>query len=282
MKILIGFNGSDASRAGLGELSRMGLSGSEKVLVMAVAESWLPPTTRSDAELIAEGAVSAIKAAFPAMKVRSVVREGSPAHEIIAEADRFGADMIVVGEPTLNGPAASLFLGHTTQKILNETKCSVRIAREGAPDHHPARLLVAFDGSAGAISSVNVIAERNWPADTEVRLVAVADSSVLGSIGRFTPQMRDSAVEAKFAAQWVETLAASSLQRLHLANIRSSVDIRFGNAKDEIVREADEWQADTIFAGPHAASNSFERFLIGSVSSAVAARAHCSVEIVRR
>jgi len=60
------------------------------------------------------------------------------------------------------------------------------------------------------------------------------------------------------------------------------VCVTTGNAKDILVELGKSLNADSVFVGPHCAGNSFERYLIGSVSSAVAARAECSVEIVRR
>jgi nucleotide-binding universal stress UspA family protein len=44
--------------------------------------------------------------------------------------------------------------------------------------------------------------------------------------------------------------------------------------------EAESWGADSIFVGSRGLSG-MERFLIGSVSFGVAARAHCSVEVIR-
>jgi len=54
-----------------------------------------------------------------------------------------------------------------------------------------------------------------------------------------------------------------------------------GDPKRVLVEESKRWGADCIFVGSMGFSNRVERFLIGSVSSAVAARAHCSVEVVR-
>jgi nucleotide-binding universal stress UspA family protein len=66
-----------------------------------------------------------------------------------------------------------------------------------------------------------------------------------------------------------------------MAGIESTVEVRFGHPKDTIIFEAENWGADAVFVGPHCAGNSFERFILGSVSAAVAARAVCSVEVVR-
>ena len=57
--------------------------------------------------------------------------------------------------------------------------------------------------------------------------------------------------------------------------------LREGDPKHELPKAAEEWGADCIFVGSTGFSNRFERFVLGSVSAAVAARAHCSVEVVR-
>ena len=51
-------------------------------------------------------------------------------------------------------------------------------------------------------------------------------------------------------------------------------------AKSLLLEEAERWGADCIFVGARGL-NRLERLLLGSVSTAVAARARCSVEVVR-
>ncbi|HEY6331288.1 MAG TPA: universal stress protein, partial [Blastocatellia bacterium] len=53
-----------------------------------------------------------------------------------------------------------------------------------------------------------------------------------------------------------------------------------GFPKEVLVDEADQWGADLIVVGSHG-YRGITRFLLGSVSQAVASHAHCSVEIVR-
>ena len=55
-----------------------------------------------------------------------------------------------------------------------------------------------------------------------------------------------------------------------------------GNPKNEMITSAEDWGADCIFVGPSGSSNTSGRFILGSVSAAVASRAHCSVEVVRK
>ena len=282
MRILIGFNGSDAAMAALHDLRYAGLPDDTEVFLLTVAEAWIEPKTTFEAASVAEIGKAAILDEFPTWTVTVGTAAGSPAREILARAESFKPDLIIVGEPRQMISQGNIFIGHTSQTILTEAECSVRIARgSDALKSHTEKILVGFDGSAGASNAIDSIAKRKWSNGTKVKLLAVADSSVLGSIGRFTPQMNDAAVEAKFALQWAETLAAASLEKLRDVGISSSVAVRLGHPKDVILEEAEQWNADAIFAGPHCLPNSFERFLIGSVSIAVAARASCSVEVVR-
>jgi nucleotide-binding universal stress UspA family protein len=47
-----------------------------------------------------------------------------------------------------------------------------------------------------------------------------------------------------------------------------------------LVREAEQWGADSIFVGARGLGR-LGRLLLGSVSTAVVARAHCTVEVIR-
>jgi nucleotide-binding universal stress UspA family protein len=53
-----------------------------------------------------------------------------------------------------------------------------------------------------------------------------------------------------------------------------------GSPKQVIVEQAEQWGADLIVMGCHG-FGPVKRFLLGSVSQAVAVHAPCSVEIVR-
>jgi nucleotide-binding universal stress UspA family protein len=62
--------------------------------------------------------------------------------------------------------------------------------------------------------------------------------------------------------------------------IEASVVVADCGPKQLLVQQADQWRADCIFVGARGLSR-LERLLLGSVSSAVAARARCAVEVVR-
>ena len=78
----------------------------------------------------------------------------------------------------------------------------------------------------------------------------------------------------------VRQIFEPSADKLRSAGLNAAVMIRRGNPTDQLLEEAESWGADCIFLGPKG-TRGIDRLLLGSVSSAVSARANCSVEIVR-
>ena len=281
MRILIGFDGSEASKAALYDLRYAGISGGSEIRLITVVDSWQQPRSIEDAGRISQEGTAILHAQFPLWKLSAEIREGSPPREILAVAETMKPDLLVLGERENIGHGTS-FLGQTTQTLLTEAECSVRIARgKRGCENHNEKILVGFNGSPTALLAVESIVARKWGEDAEVRLLAVADASVLKYIGRFTPQISDATIEARFANQWAEALAAGAIEKLTAAGLKSSLRVTVGHPAEVITQQAENWGADSIFVGPHCSLNSFERFLLGSVSVAVSSRASCSVEVVR-
>ena len=69
-------------------------------------------------------------------------------------------------------------------------------------------------------------------------------------------------------------------EKLRAAELVASSVIKKGDPKRVLVDESEHWGADSIFVEARGL-RLIERFLLGSVSAAVATRAHCSVEVVR-
>jgi nucleotide-binding universal stress UspA family protein len=75
--------------------------------------------------------------------------------------------------------------------------------------------------------------------------------------------------------------AVSSAEKvLASAGLNTSGAVLAGNPKNVILEEAKKWDADLIVVGSHG-RRGFKRFMLGSVSEAVAMNAHCSVVVVR-
>jgi nucleotide-binding universal stress UspA family protein len=306
-KILIAYDGSECADAALDDLSRAGMPAKADALLVSVVESWLPPPPPSGYEIfeaveanlspheltakresgilsqarqLAVNASNRICSMFPGWKVRTEAYYGSPASELLAKADEWKPNLIVVGS---HGRSAigRFVLGSVSHKVVTEARCSVRIAR--GHDRKPAsslRLIIGVDGSACAEAAVREVAKRKWPADVEVRLVTVYDTVDPTLMGAFVPAVVDWTVEENKKAFERASQMASALAKPLTKKMSASSVAKQGNPKRVLIEEAESWKADCIFVGASGLSR-VDRFLLGSVSAAVAARAHCSVEVVR-
>jgi nucleotide-binding universal stress UspA family protein len=218
---------------------------------------------------MASQASERIKASFPDWHVLTEACAASPASAIVRKADEWGADLIVVGSHGRSS-LGRLALGSISQKVATEAHCSVRIGRGRVLESiRPVRVLIGVDGSPGAQSAVRAVAARDWPAKTEVRLITLTGGyyNVIGA-------------EASDAVEQAREIQREPEIELRNAGLDVSLKIDAGDPRQAIVEEARSWGADSVFVGARGLSR-IKRFLLGSVSAAVAARAHCSVEIVR-
>jgi len=133
--------------------------------------------------------------------------------------------------------------------------------------------VIGMDGSVESATAVSAVALRKWPADSEARVVAVVES--------LEPLMKQSVPTLRSSHLWVSHAVDRIAQELREAGLCVSPLVCEGDPKRVLVDEAERWDADCIFVGAKGLSR-LDRFLLGSVSLAVAVRAHCSVEVVRQ
>ena len=301
MTILVGYDGSDCAAEAIKDLSRAGLPEAGAAVVVALANSttipvaayspavasvgdftWATPAVwqelvddaKKDAERTADAGAALLKSVLPGWDVSISHDIDSPYRALIEEAQARQADLIVVGT---HGRSAlgRLALGSTSQFVLTHAHCSVRVARhsETAPGL-PLRLLVCVDGSAGSYAAAREVARRHWPAGTEARLLAAVDLQLAAVLRRSHHADRKRSMTTPTAVIEIAS------QELRGSSLIITPVVEQGDPKQVIVDEAARWGADSIFLGA-TGHGRLERFLLGSVSAAVAARASCSVEVVR-
>ena len=292
MKILIGYDGSDCSERMIWDLKHAGLPKQADVVVMTVAEHWLAaptsfggvdvhfteaPDEAQNTRAMAEQAQALISYHFPEWNINTEAVWGTPASKLVEKADEWKPDLIVVGSHG-RGVVARFFLGSVSQKVLHEAHCSVRIARGSAEgEDTPARLLLAIDGSKGAMAAVDAVVARHWPVESQAHIVNATWSVPPITSGRMVAPIADWIAEENARIKTAMEAAAAKLQGVGL--ITSSV-VEEEEPKELICKEAERWGADCIFIGARG-MGPVERLLIGSISSGVAAHAACSVEVVR-
>ncbi len=294
MKILVAYDGSTCADDALNDLPRAGLPREADALIVRVQERWLPPPpsdyktvgevhtsatnsnaakparnekepqaeTDSQGRASLERAVQRLKSYFPEWKTETVSLKGSPAREIIRRAKEWNADLIIVGSHGCT-ESKRFMLGSVSHKIANEAACPVRVVRgQTWKNGSPSRLLIGLDGTERAAAAVAEVAKRMWIMGSEVRLVVARDAS-----------------DKNY--KWVCEYLENAKKILERAELSVTELIEEGDPKQIIASSAEEWGADCIFLGANDAENSGGNHLLGSVSTAVVARASCSVEIVR-
>src|SRR5215468_1266964 len=293
MKILIAYDGSEGAESAIDDLKRAGLPRRAEAVVLTIAEELIPmpasiggvDTTfakslleeEKDSLALARPARSRIHSIFPGWEILAEAGVGSPGSEIIARADEWSPDLIVVGS---HGRTAlgRMFFGSVSQKVINEAHCSVRVARGRIvePDVPP-RIIVGVDGSEEADAAVDEIASRNWPDGSEVRIVNSAWTIPAASDPGTAVNLEEWIARE---TERVNKVVEGAAEKLGSAGLKVSIVVKEQEPKALLCSEAEDLMADCIFVGARGMGR-LERFLIGSVSLGVAARAHCSVEVVR-
>lgn len=294
LKILIAYDGSGSADAALDDLTRSGLPGEGvTALVIAVAEVWLPPPDSEDqphrhfiteglkrryeenlglveeAAKMAESAAERVRGHFPKWEVSSHSTYGSPAWEILGSAEEFMPDLIVVGAKGCSA-IERVLLGSVSQKVVTEAQCPVRVARGRViVDDSPIRILVGYDGTEGSREAVRTISGRDWPEGTKVKVLIVEDSIFVRS-------------SLEIDVDNIKKIGEELVADLRHTGLDAVLETTEGNPKSEILERAEKWDADAIFIGATRYNDIITKYLLGSVSSAIVGRAHCSVEVVRR
>ncbi len=291
-RIVIGYDGTDAGIRMLRDLERAGLPDAAEALVLTFLKPWASFAAgpadgapgwpgaaarrqyqRQLEDMLRAAGTAAAKAAkvlakrFPGWSVRAEAALDDPAHGLLARAEAWPADLLVVGSHG-RGFLGRVLLGSVSDKVVRHARVDVRIARTGSITRaYPPRVLVGIDGSDASLGAARAAASRPWPAGTQVRVVGVVDARALLEAG-----------DARTV--WLEKRVAEAARLFDRKGLRCVQVLAEGDPRGILLSEAKGWKADGIFLGSTGRTG-VDRWLLGSVASALAAQAPCSVEIVR-
>ena len=145
MKVLIAVDGSAFSDAAVDEVARRPWPRGSEVKVLHISERPLIPATEPWAlpdnyfeemdRAAQEHARATVESALARLgksdvKISSEIIEGYPKHAIVDEAQRWGAELIVLGSHGYRG-LTRLLLGSVSQAVASHAHCSVEIVRKG-------------------------------------------------------------------------------------------------------------------------------------------------------
>ncbi|MEP7213453.1 MAG: universal stress protein [Acidobacteriota bacterium] len=311
MRILIGYDGSESSEAIFKDLADAGLPNDATVKVVTVADLLMSTPqlkhiapkalafsrvdtalatavthaedVTGEARAFAEIGAERIRKQFPNWNVTAEVLTGTPDLELIAAAEDWDADLIIVGSQKRNAVGRFL-LGSVSRSVVTGSNRSVRVSRPAGNNSAkpPTTVVVAIDGSEASKQAVLACGRRAWSGETDVRLVAVHDhvspariaARLPNAAALVTDHNAESILQKNRMIEWAR-------RELNSIDLNVSISIQKGDAKRIILKEAQKSNAHTIFVGTRDFKDSFERFRLGSVSASIVANAACSVEVAR-
>ncbi len=142
MKIILATDGSEHSKAMVTQFADRIFAPNTKVRIIAAYESaaymmYAEPmgglneyyaNVNKYSIKAAEDAATILLKKNPELSISKAVIEGYPKSVILGEAEKFGADLIVVGSHG-HGAVAGFLLGSVSQAVALNAKCSVEIVR---------------------------------------------------------------------------------------------------------------------------------------------------------
>lgn len=136
-RILVAHDGSKAAEKALLQAMEMAERFDAAVTVLSVIpELYFTELIETDKNMIEEKLASETermmekirKKAPKTVKVKTVVKQGNPAEEILQTAEKMKADVIVTGSHGRHG-AQKFLLGSVSSKIIDHATCSVLVVK---------------------------------------------------------------------------------------------------------------------------------------------------------
>jgi nucleotide-binding universal stress UspA family protein len=299
VKILLAIDSSELSEAVVSAVERRPWPPETVVCVLTVidllaltsAVGYLEAFIKSENEA-AKALVEKIAARLSErnLQATTLAVEGYPGTTIVDQAEKWGADLVFVGSHG-HGGFVRFLLGSIAKAVVQNAPCSVEIVRHPRHDKdHPdyekgaepvggLKILLATDGSEYSASAARSIAARPWPGGSEIRIVSVVEPIARAAdpwyaAGAVAERVREDDIKRSHEAISVaQEIIASS-------GIKNETALLEGSPKRRIVEDSKEWGAHLTVVGSHG-RRGLTRYLLGSVSEAVAMHAHCSVEVIR-
>lgn len=145
------------------------------------------------------------------------------------------------------------------------------------------KVLIALDESECSQRALESVMERQWPADSEFRVVSVHEPLRGYDPMIYAPRSIESITEIDkefYAAKRSMLKKGTEKLKSKIHDCSISWEILTGPPQECILDEAKHWGANLIVVGSHGRKG-FSKAFFGSVAAAIASQADCSVEIVK-
>jgi nucleotide-binding universal stress UspA family protein len=208
----------------------------------------------------------------PVAGVECSVRHGAAAEEILKAVEEIRPDLVVVGSHGQSG-LAHLLIGSVSQNVARHASCSALVVREREAwrggRSAAGRWLLAVDGSSASEAAARLAASLPLPPGQSCLVLHVLQPNLEPGDPRGSQRTA--------AAQHLIEQTAAALTE---AGYQTTTQVREGHPAQEIMRAAQEVEADVIVVGARGLTG-LQEFLLGSVSARVLRYAPCSVLVAR-
>jgi nucleotide-binding universal stress UspA family protein len=143
------------------------------------------------------------------------------------------------------------------------------------------KILLAVDDSEYSAAATKEVAKRPWSTGTTVRVLTVVEPFPPIAVEAWYGVLENFEGIDRVVQKRGRELAKKTAESLKKRGVKVESVVRNGDARAEIIDEAEKWSADLIVMGSHGYSG-IKRLLLGSVALSVVSHAPCSVEVVRR
>ncbi|KAA5546876.1 universal stress protein [Roseiconus nitratireducens] len=203
------------------------------------------------------------------------ISEGPVGEAIVDAAERFNADLVVVGAKG-HSQIGRMLLGSVSDHVATHCPCSTLVVRQTGlkGSDKPIKVCMAYEGIDSAKAALGEISEIPWRSGTDFHVLTVATylSDFIGVDGAAADAERTQRLESdlKLASEKLSEVAPHA--KTHL--------IRSDHVGEGIVAFAEANNVDLLVVG-ESPRNAVNRFLLGSTSRYVLRHAPCSVWVTR-
>ena len=274
-KIVVALDGTPAAEAILPMVHALARARYAEVVLVRVSSTY----HESAPENVAAGqylSEVAREHGFDENRVKTALRYGDIAEEVLSAAHEADADLIALATHGRHGLARAWF-GSVAEHVLSESPVPVLLLRADA--HAPVRVkkvLVPVDNSPGSAAALSVASDLSVMTTAHVTLLQVV--APLPRWGTGEGIAPDWEREVRSAAQ---AFLARLTERLYAHGVVASGKAAIGPIAETISRVAHEEQVDLIVMGTHALTGP-RRALLGSVADAVVRTASVPVLLIRQ
>jgi nucleotide-binding universal stress UspA family protein len=282
-RVLVATDGSAHAREAIATTVRFPWPAHTQVRVVVAREtradyrrSILLRALDRNAEAAADAAQRALCRRWPDVEVDIV--DKTPIRGILGEAERFGADLVVLGWRG-HGPAKRLLLGSVSRGVARGAKCPVLVVRRR---QRVTRIVVGFDGSTAAKRAIAFVGRLTAPRDGRVTLIRVLELIQVPTrflLGRAALAREVRQTNTRRARTEMKGLnrAAAELKR---GGWTTRSVLTHGEPLRDLLKEVGASRAHLLALGARSTSG-LRRLLLGSVAEGALNRSPVAVLVVR-